>query len=299
MPLTKPRKNLVTFEKESPFLLHLWKQVMKDGIFDLAAALAFYFLFSIFPLLIFLLSLLSYFSLDMEQVWGMLRYMAPQQVSSAIIGTMESVQVSGGVISFSFLLTIWVASKAVNGLIRTLNQAYNVVETRNFIYVRFLSIALTVALVMLTMFTLALPVFGRIILPQVQMFVQEPALWQTVYNVLRWGVGVIMMAIVLFLIYWIAPNENIPVSKLLRGTLFATIGWQLISVGFSYYLQYFSNYSAIYGSLGGVMMLLMWFFLMALIILIGGEINATLYQRRLGLHRVATVNVGESNKVKT
>ncbi|WP_078430015.1 YihY/virulence factor BrkB family protein [Alkalihalobacterium alkalinitrilicum] len=260
------------------FFAELYEQFKKDPIQDWAAQLAFYFLLSIFPLLIFILALLPYLPLDVSQVYEFVEDYVPFELADLFITTILAlvVEPKGGLLSFGIIATIWSASNGINALIRALNKAHNIDETRSFIVVRLLSILLMFGLVIVFIVTLILPIFGKLILEAIDAIFHIPYQSFILWNRLRWVIGIVIMTVVLMLLYMIAPNRKLAFKDVVYGAIFATISWQLISLGFSIYVTNFANYSATYGSLGGVIILMFWFFLSGLILVIGGEINATL-----------------------
>ena len=268
----KQNLSVHTFTKE------FYEQVKKDPIQDWAATLAFYFMLSIFPFLIFILSLLPYLPIDTEQIYHFVHDYAPPELAELFTVTVLEViaEPKGGLLSFGILATLWTASNGINALIRALNRAHNIDETRSFIKLRSMSIFLTLGIVILFFATLLLPIFGNVILSSIDQIFSLPE--QTILNLnrLRWIIGVVIMTAILMLIYMIAPNRKLAYRDVLFGALLATVSWQLISFGFSIYVANFNNYTATYGSLGGVIILMFWFYLSGLILVIGGEINATL-----------------------
>ncbi len=250
---------------------------------DWAATLAFYFMLSIFPLLIFIISVVPYLPLDIEQIYTFVHDYAPPELADLFTVTVLEViaEPKGGLLSFGILATLWTASNGINALIRALNRAHNIDETRSFVRIRLMSIFLTLGVVTVFFVTLLLPVFGNVIISGIDQLFQLSDQLYTYLNRLRWVIGVVIMTVVLMLLYMIAPNRSLGFRDVLYGALLATIGWQIISFGFSVYIANFNNYTATYGSLGGVIILMLWFYLSGLILVVGGEINATLYNVRM------------------
>ncbi len=273
MRLLKNGQSIHIFYKE------FMEQVKKDPIADWAATLAFYFMLSIFPLLIFILALLPYLPIDATQVSAFIHEYVPGDLADLFTETILEVimEPQGGLLSFGILATIWSASNGMNALLRALNRAHNIDETRSFVKLRLLSIIMTLGIIILFIVTLLLPVFGRVILEGIDDILFLPESTFVILNRLRWIIGVVIMTSILTFIYYIAPNKKLAFRYVIYGALFATLAWQFISLGFSIYVSNFANYTATYGSLGGVIILMFWFFLSGLILVIGGEINATLH----------------------
>jgi membrane protein len=268
--------------KKNSFIKHFMEQLKTDPIPDWAATFAYYFMLSIFPLLIFMIALLPYFQLNIEQVYQILHDYVPSDLAELFGTTILEVisQPSGGLLSFGVLAAMWSASNGINALIRAINRAYNIEETRNFLSLRLLSILLTLCMIFVVVTTLLLPVFGKLIINGLEFFLAVPPETADFLNMLRWVIGIILMTLVLMFLYWAAPNVKLKFRHVIIGALSATIGWQIISLAFSFYVTNFGNYSATYGSLGGVIILMLWFFLTGLIIIVGGEINATIFHQK-------------------
>lgn len=260
------------------FLKQLVQRVIDNRVPDLSAQLAFYFMLSLFPFLIFAITALSFY-VSAEDVLNFVSRHVPGESISLIEKNVRDVLKgkSGTLLSFSVLATIWPASHATNALIRSLNDAYDVEESRPFWKARGMAIILTLALIGVLLVALTLPVFGKAI----GLFVFSLFGWSSaffsIWNVLRWSLSFIIAFTVFILLYHVAPNKRLRLNETAVGALFATVSWQLASLAFSHFVSQFGNYSATYGSLAGVIILMVWFYLTGMIMLIGGEINATLH----------------------
>ncbi|SDJ89325.1 YihY/virulence factor BrkB family protein [Sediminibacillus albus] len=260
----------------------LGKEFKKDDATTLAAAQAFYYLLAIVPLLILLLSILPYLSIDPQRAVNFVGNILPSEIAGTFEDTVVNVVSNqrGGLLTIGILGTLWSASKAVNAFIDASNHAYNVEESRSFIKVRLLSLALTLGMVLALAVALVFPIFGGVLLDFIKSFIHLPNGTEILLNVLRWVVSIFVMIVILTALYWSAPNIDFPFKQVIPGAIGAAILWQIISLGFSFYLSNFGNYSATYGSLGGVVILLLWFFLTGLTLVIGAEINAIYHRRK-------------------
>ncbi|GAF19206.1 LOW QUALITY PROTEIN: ribonuclease BN [Bacillus sp. JCM 19046] len=264
------------------FSKKLIDQIKADPIPDLAATLAFYFILAIFPLMIFVLAGVSLFDIDTEEVSMMISQFFPVEIGDAftniVLNTIGTPQI--GLLSIGFLGTLWSASNAINSFIRSVNRAYNIEETRHFLKLRGTAVLLTIAMVILIIVTLALPVFGNVILDGLENFLRIPSEVVSVVSNLRWVVAFVVMIASLMVLYWISPNEKIQFRHALPGAIVATIGWQLISFLFSIYVSNFGNFESTYGPLAGIIILMFWFFITGIILIIGAEVNATIHQMK-------------------
>ncbi|HET7580148.1 MAG TPA: YihY/virulence factor BrkB family protein [Bacillales bacterium] len=251
-------------------------RVTEDNVFDLAAQLAYYFLLSLFPFLIFAIALLSYLGLSSDDFLNMVHRMAPSQSFDLIKENLKSVLdvQRGGLLSFGILFTIWTASNAINAMMRALNQAYNVDENRHFLIARGIAILLTFAMILVIIVALAMSVFGEPLGKFVLSHLGMGREFSDVWRVVRWLISFVIIVFVFSCLYYFGPNKRVYFKDVLLGAVIAAVAWQAVSLGFSYYVSNFGHYKAVYGSLGGVIILLIWFYLTGLIIIIGGEINA-------------------------
>ncbi|WP_353892849.1 YihY/virulence factor BrkB family protein [Proteinivorax hydrogeniformans] len=264
------------------FLKEFIEQIRKDPMQDWAATLAFYFMLAIFPFLIFILALISYIPITIEQIHHFVHEFAPSHLAQLFIDTILEVvsEPKGGLLSFGILASIWTASNGINALVRALNKVHNVDETRSFVKLKMISIFMTLGIVITFFVILLMPVFGDEILRFLGRVFYFSNQTINFLNYLRWIISVVIMITALMLIYYIAPNKNIAFRHVVLGAITATLGWLLISYGFSIYIANFNNFTATYGALGGVIILMFWFYLSGFILIIGGEINATLYNIR-------------------
>ncbi|WP_261303666.1 YihY/virulence factor BrkB family protein [Paenibacillus andongensis] len=269
------------------YLKLLWTQFEKHDATGLAAQCAYYFLLSLFPFLLFILSLLGYLPFTSDDVIGLIK----EYIPGAVAGWLEEMLSNlldvkrGGALSFGLILALVSASAAMNAIVIAVNKAYGLPERKSFIHSRFLAVMLTLGMLIVIASALLLSVFGHWIgdwtLAHIPISTKHVALW----NNLRWIVNFIIIFVVFIGIYYIAPNTCLTCKSVLPGAIFAAVGWQLTSFGFSFYVNNFTNYSATYGSVGGIIVLMTWFYISALIIIIGGEINAIRHVKNQ-IHRV-------------
>jgi len=264
------------------FLKELFKRFRKDEVSGLSAELAYFFLLSLFPFLIFLVTLVGYLPISEVNVLNYLREYAPNGTIEMIEKNLNVIigSQNGTLLSFGLLATIWSASNGINAIVRAFNRAFDVTENRHFLIARGISILLTFAMVFVIIIALLLPVFGK----QIGVFIFSTFglsdVFLDIWNALRWIVSAFILFIVFTSLYFFAPNKKLKVREVISGAFFATFGWMFVSLGFSYYVSSFGNYSATYGSLGGIIVLMIWFYLSGLIIILGGEINAILTMKR-------------------
>lgn len=264
-----------------PLLKKIAIRIKEDEIFDLAAQLAYYFLLSIFPLIIFMMTLLPYLPIKQEDLLGIIETFAPGDSMSLIKDNLDQVlDKNGTLLSFGIIATIWSASNGLNAIVKAFNKAYDVKETRSFIVARGMSILLTLAMIAVVVIALLLPVFGE----QIGLFLFSQFnlsdQFLSVWNAVRFLASPAILFIVFLALYWFAPNKKLTCISAVPGAIFATVGWVVVSLAFSYYVGNFGNYSATYGGIGAIIVLMIWFYLTGIIIIIGGEINAYFSERK-------------------
>lgn len=252
-------------------------------VFGLAAQLAYFFLLSLFPFLLFLINLIGYFPVDEEMVIQAIGDYAPPAVIQLIqtnVGNLLNVQ-NGGLLSIGIVGTLWAASNGVNAITKALNRAYLIEPKRSFIIYRLFAMLITITMFLVVIVALLLPVFGRMIGEYLFSWVgwsdEFVQLWQT----LRWGTSSVIFFIVLTFLYKFAPRRKVYFKHVVWGALFSTVCWQIVSWGFSYYVSSLRNYSATYGSLGTVIVLMIWFYLFGMIVIIGGVLNAYIHELKM------------------
>lgn len=270
-------KSLFAFGKE------LNQEIKEDRATGLAAEQAYYYMLSLFPLLILLLSILPYLQIEPQKAIEFINNFLPSESTEVLEENIVTIvsERNGGLLTVGILGTIWSASNGMNAFIHAMNVAFDVEETRNFIKARLISIVLTLVLIFAFIVVLVLPVFGSTIINMIEYVVPLSENFESLINLLRWVVALAVLVVVLTTLYRFAPNKHYPFKQVIPGAVSATIIWLIISLGFSFYVSNFGNYSATYGSLGGVIILMLWLYLTGLTLVIGGEINALFHKRYL------------------
>jgi membrane protein len=262
-----------------------WKELLvrirKVDVTGLASQLAFFFLLALFPLLIFIMTLLPFLNLDQAGIFLLIRDYAPESVAILIEGTVSDIleNRNGGLLSIGALATVWSASKGMNALTKALNRSYFTEESRSFVVARGMSVVFTVMLIAVLIVALVLPVFGQQIGVLVFSYLGLEEGFMTLWGNLRWVVPPVLILCVFSLIYWLVPNLRVEFKSVIPGALFATVGWIIASLGFSYYVSNFGSYSSTYGSIGAIIVLMMWLYFSAIILMLGGQLNAVTLER--------------------
>jgi membrane protein len=267
---------------------------LENDLFGRASGLAFDFLLALFPLFVFLLALFGLFaSRSIQLRTGLLSYFAdflPPLAFQLLRSTMEELAATatGGKLTAGIIFSLWFASGGVASLISALNAAYRTREARSWLKVRAIALGLTLVISVLIFSALCIVlVSGRLVDwagSELHIAVATVAVWKA----LQWPIAALFVTFSHALIYssgayermrrwyWITP-----------GSVFAALLWLAVSGGFRLYLHYFNQYTAIYGSLGALVILVVWLYATGLAFLIGGEINAN-------IERAASESPGKS-----
>jgi membrane protein len=263
--------------------MRLWRQIWEDELLGRCGELAYFFLFSIFPLLLFLTTLLGYLAgASAELRWILLSYLArlsPNgEVAALLNRTMTEITVArtGAKLYLSLFATIWVASNAMLAVGRTLNTACGLKETRRWWRRRIIAVVLTFTVSVLIVGALALFLYGGAIGEALADSLGIGAAFASAWTLGQWLLVVVFAIIAFELVYNYTPNLGDSPNRQ-WGTPGAVIGvglWLTATFGLRLYLSYFHVYTRAYGSVGAVILLLVWFYLSAFALLMGGEINS-------------------------
>ena len=248
-----------------------------------AAALSYRLLFSLFPFLIFLTTLLGFLGLPQFFDWmrEQASYLLPAQAMDQVNTVLRELQApQGGLMSVAIAVSVWSASVGIVGTMNALNVAYEVKERRPAWKRILVSILYTLALALMLITAAAAMLSGPALLTWIAHYVGLDALFIAVWAWLRWGVAILLLLLVVALVYWAAPNVKQPFRVITPGAVLAVSAWVCASVAFGYYVQNFASYNKTYGSMGAVIVLLFYFFLSAAVMLFGAEVNAVLARQR-------------------
>ena len=258
----------------------------RDDTLGIAAQLAYYLILALFPFILVLVSLLGTFGSEelASEVLGYFQQVMPEQAYEIIKDFTDSI-ISGkaeapGLFTFGILFTIWAASGAFAALINALNRAYDVQETRPFWKVRGIAILMTLGLSVLILIGVLLLVLGPQIGEAIANVFGLERTFLVVWEVARWPVALFFMMFTVALLYYFAPDVDQPFRWITPGGLIGVVLWVLASVGFNFYVSNFGSYNKTYGSLGAVIVLLLYLYISSLTILFGATLNATLVRMK-------------------
>lgn len=260
------------------FLRRLYRDVVDDAITDTAAQLSYYFLLSLFPFLFFVVTVSAYFPVreSADALIARLSYVMPDQAVALLREHIASLfgETRPKLVTFTLLAAVWTASRGVDALRKAMNLAYGVAETRPYWRTQALAVLATVAgtlgwMVALTVLALG----GR----AGQWIANHYALIDEVYLFwawMRWPLILILVMVNAGVMYWVLPNIRLRFRIVSLGTMVGAVLWIGATWGFTEYVDHFGRFNVTYGSIGGVVVLMLWLYISALILILGGEINA-------------------------
>lgn len=263
-------------------IIYFIVKVNSDDIFALGAQLAYYLMLSFFPFLIFLMTIVGFSRLNSADILDGLRTILPNNVFSLIDTTVvELVDTqNAGLLGASIILTIWSASSGFRAVIKGLNKAYDVKDSRSFIKRSLVAIIFTLALAIIIVLTLAMLVFGELIGKYLLTILPFEEVIISIWNLGRYLIVIFMMIWIFACMYRYTPAKKIPWKEVYPGAIISTLGWIIVSLGFSYYINNIANYSRLYGSVGAVFVLMTWLYITSMILILGAEFNSVMTVKR-------------------
>jgi membrane protein len=259
------------------------QEFQRDDTLGIAAQLAYYLILALFPFILVLVSLMGSEELASE-VLAYFKRVMPEQAYEIIRAFTANI-ISGdaeapGLFTFGILFTIWAASGAFAALINALNRAYDVEETRPFWKVRGIAILMTLGLSVLVLIGVLLLVLGPQIGTAIANVFGLEETFLLVWDIARWPAALFFMVFTVALLYYFAPDANQPFRWITPGGLIGVLLWVLASVAFNFYVSNFGSYNKTYGSIGAVIVLLLYLYISSLTILFGATLNAILVRMK-------------------
>ncbi|HEY8560561.1 MAG TPA: YihY/virulence factor BrkB family protein [Pyrinomonadaceae bacterium] len=264
-------------------LYRLYNVFWEEDILSRSAQVAFYLSFSLFPLLLFLVNLFGLIiggAADLRlELFSYLRQIMPYSayilVQKTILEVTESS--SGGKLTFGLVIALWSASAGMDSLRIALNHVYKVRETRSWWMTKLESLVFTLLLIFLLLFVLGTVFYGWKFLSVLLKLINFPVESFVVLQIIQWITFIVVLFVTFGVLYRYLPNQKDKrCGWVSPGSLTAIVLWILVTNGFRVYLMYFDNYDKTYGSLGAVIILMLWLYLTALVILIGGSLNSVI-----------------------
>lgn len=277
---TKDKKAFTFFDK-------LIYRILNHDTLSYGGSLTYFLVLSIFPFLISLINAINFSGiLDPEYIFSLLDVL-PSEIQSIVTDFLRELQSSssGSFFTISFVAGLFTASTAVFKLIKIINSSYGFDEKRGFIKLRLIALFFTLSLITMLFMLILTQIFGQIIYVTVIKYLDiDNEFFEMIWRIAKNIIPLIYMLVTFILLYKFSPSrsrENMVTFRgVLPGAIFSTFGVIIVSLVFGFYVSNFGKYSITYGSLGGIIVFLIWLYLLSTIILIGAEINATLYSMK-------------------
>lgn len=274
-------------EKEKDFFKKvesIQARVVAAEVGNTSVVVAYYLFLSLFPLLIAVGNILPFLQINVDSLLPYVEDALPAPIYEFLAPVIKEVltQTSGSLLSISVVTALWSASRGVNALQNAMNKAYGVEARGNFIIVRILSF-LAIILFLIGIIGVFLIIgLGQVILEQLQPIFNFSTDWLAYFSAIKWPTTLLVLLVIMGLIYWVTPNAKVHVRSIIPGTLFATLGWSALSQGFSLYAKYFAARINGYQIMGSFIVLMLWLKFAAVIIILGGILNAVVEEKISG-----------------
>ena len=272
------RNNNVVKRSKLDKLIRIIVKIKNDEIFALASQLSYYLVLSFFPLILFLTSILGFINFDISQVIADLKSVLPEAIFTLseetiveVLGS-QSISLLGG----SIFATMWMISSGIRAVMRGINKAYNIKDNRSFIKRTIIAYISTIVLGVIIVITLVALVFGNLIGDYLIDLLPLGGFMYYLWYLLRYIVILFLLILFFAALYKFAPCKKLKWSQVIPGSIISTFIWIVASLGFSFYIDNFNNYSKFYGSLAAIFILMLWIFISSITLIIGAEINAAL-----------------------
>jgi membrane protein len=252
-------------------------ETVADNCFGMAAQLAYYFFLSVFPALLVVVALTSFFPRNLlDQILMWFNSFTPPDVLQIVRSQIQLIARSGhtGLLTFGALGALWSSSSAMNATIDTLNRAYGIREARSWWKVQSLAIVLTIIMSVFVLVAFTLVVAGPELAETVAARRGLGPLFAWTWKILQWPLVFLLISEGFAFVYYLAPDAEQRWPWILPGAHLATALWLLVSLGFRFYVTHFGQFNKMYGTIGGVIVMLLWFYLSGLVLLFGAELNS-------------------------
>lgn len=266
-------------------------KMSNDEILDRANGVAFSFTMAIFPAIIFLFTLTPYIQnffpdLTNDEIIGFLENILPANLYAAAETTIHDIisKERGGLLSFGFIMTLILSTNGMTSLMGAFNACYKTIETRGFFSVRLTATGLIFILSISFISSIALLIVGQQLLTDSEIrSIVNDTISVDILFILRFVFLYIIFQFAISSIYYFAPAIHERWHFLSVGSVFSTLAIIMASFGFSYYVNNFGNYNKLYGSIGVLLVFMLWLFIISLILLVGFEMNAAIHKAKMNI----------------
>ena len=260
--------------------IFFWEGLMKGAITTRASSLAFNFFLAFFPSIIVFFTLIPYIPITglQETLMELLSVVLPPSTNEVTFNTLDDIinNPRGGLLSIGFILALYFSTNGINSLIEAFNASYHISENRPIIQQRLLSLGLTLLLSFMLIIAIGLIIFGKLTLGYLTDFdiISNSAADLILFG--KWLTIFLMLFLGISSLFHLGPSIKSKWKLFTPGSILATLGIIITSVAFNYYINHFSQYNKVYGSIGTLMIILIWMYFNSIILLTGFELNASI-----------------------
>ena len=267
-----------------------YRGLIEGAITTRASSLAFNFFLAFFPAIIVLFTLIPYIPVDgfQETLMDILMNILPPSTNEITLETLDDIinNQRGGLLSLGFVLAIYFSTNGINSLIEAFNASYHISKPESILKQRFLSLIITFTLTIILIFTIALIIFGQFIINYLIEYEFINSNEKILFNLAKWFILISMLFLGISTIFNLGPSLKNKWRTFSPGAIFSTVFIIVTSLGFTYYIDNFGQYNKIYGSIGTLIIILLWIYFNAIILLTGFEINASIINAKKKLNNL-------------
>mgnify|MGYP003684301645 FL=1 len=267
-----------------------YRGLIEGAITTRASSLAFNFFLAFFPSIIVLFTLIPYIPVDgfQETLMDILMNILPPSTNEITLETLDDIinNQRGGLLSLGFVLAIYFSTNGINSLIEAFNASYHISKPESILKQRFLSLIITFTLTIILIFTIALIIFGQFIINYLIEYEFINSNEKILFNLAKWFILISMLFLGISTIFNLGPSFKNKWRTFSPGAIFSTVFIIITSLGFTYYIDNFGQYNKIYGSIGTLIIILLWIYFNAIILLTGFEINASIINAKKKLNNL-------------
>ena len=260
--------------------IFFWKGLMEGAITTRASSLAFNFFLAFFPSIIVFLTLIPYIPVTglQETLMELLNVVLPPSTNEITFQALDDIinNTRASLLSIGFLLALYFSTNGINSLIEAFNASYHIRENRPIIQQRILSLGLTLLLSFMLIIAMGLIIFGKFVVSYLTEYklITQYAGELILYG--KWFTILLVLWLGISILFHLGPSIKSKWKLFTPGSILATLGIIITSIGFNYYINHFSQYNKIYGSIGTLMIILIWMYFNSIILLTGFELNASI-----------------------
>lgn len=255
--------------------IEVFKNFNKKDLTSFAGLATYNLILSFFPFLIMLIAILNYTPINNDEVLIQILSFIPKTSYDLVLAIINEIKLkdSQTLVSLGLLSSIWVSSNGTKALIKGVSKSYDETKKINFIKIRIISVVMTFCFALSIVLLILFIVFGKHIAYFIFNFIKVPKIFITPWYFVKYFMPLVFIIFILTIFYKFCDIKKRPMKKFYKGALFSSVIWIFMSILFSFYVNNFSNYNKMYGSIGGIIALLLWLYLSSIIVLLGAEYN--------------------------